>query len=539
MDTETPHAQENGFAQSPWMDMGGFHPSHQNSPPLDYHGFGYPVHVPLDASYGVTIPPPYAPPALPMTVPSNAWPSMLTTSSQPPFQQSEHPVAPVPIAPSVSPIAPVPPPRKSSTSSSTPRRTLTDDDRRRMCLYAEENKTAKQTDIGALFGVERSTVSKVLRQKDKYLNPEDGSRSPIKRAKGRVPDIEKALSNWVRNYQRGGHGLTDEMIREKALFFASTCGSDGKEKVLSNSWLEKFKQKNGLLGAKVRKGSFGAKSDSESPTGLSINSALASAVHSPSVLSPISPTGFVSPSALSPAQSHENIRGSISVGPTDLGIDFQHSHSRSTISLDTTASFSPTSTLLTESPFTPSSQSRISPTDVNSSRPRSQTFPIANADPHSMPTDDLSEPTSTMKGLLPAAMEDAVGDDCDQKVALNIDTSPGTIKRNRSNPDIRARTIYPPSYSRSTTVSPISSPGSPTQDEARKALELVVNYFEHQSSGLGAQEAVTIGKLLERLQLAQQPPTLPGGLTRIDEHDDASPPHQSSLTKKRSIHNMG
>ncbi|KAL4752309.1 hypothetical protein BDW72DRAFT_70926 [Aspergillus terricola var. indicus] len=326
---------------------------------------------------------------------------------------------------------------------------------------------------------------------------------------------------------------------EKALFFASTCGSDGKEKVLSNSWLEKFKQKNGLLGAKVRKGSFGAKSDSESPTGLSINSALASAVHSPSVLSPISPTGFVSPSPLSPAQSHENIRGSISLGPTDLGIDFQHSHSRSTISLDTTASFSPTSTLLTESPFTPSSQSRISPTDMNSSRPRSQTFPLTNADPLSMPTDDSSEPTSTMKGLLPAAMEDAVGEDHDQKVALNIDTSPGTIKRNRSNPDIRARTIYPPSYSRSTTVSPISSPGSPTQDEARKALELVVNYFEHQSSGLGAQEAVTIGKLLERLQLAQQPPTLPGGLTRIDEHDDASPLDQSSLTKKRSIHNMG
>ncbi|KAL2848641.1 hypothetical protein BJX68DRAFT_100374 [Aspergillus pseudodeflectus] len=145
MDTETPHAQDNGFAQSPWVDMGGFHPS-QHSPPMEYHGFGYGV-VPLDTSYGVTIPPPYAP--LPMTVPSNAWPSMLTTTSQPPFPPPELPAAPVHIAPSVSPIAPVPPPRKSSTSSSTPRRTLTDEDRRRMCLYHEENKTAKQTDIGA------------------------------------------------------------------------------------------------------------------------------------------------------------------------------------------------------------------------------------------------------------------------------------------------------------------------------------------------------------------------------------------------------
>lgn len=336
------------------------------------------------------------------------------------------------------------------------------------------------------------------------------------------------------------------MIREKALFFASTCGnSDGKEKVLTSSWLEKFKHKNGLLGAKARKGSFGTKSESASPTGLSINSALASAVQSPTVLSPISPTGFASPSPLSPAQSQENIRGSISIGPTDLGIDFQHAHSKSTISLDTTASFSPTSTLVTESPFTPLSQSRVSPTDGNSSRPRSQTFPLINPDPVSIPTDESPNPTSAMKGLLPAAMEESVGEDEGQKISLNLDTSTGTIKRNRSNPEIRAKTIYPPLYSKSTTVSPVSSPGSPTQDEARKALELVMHYFEHQPSGLGAQEYVTIGKLMERLELAktQLPTTLPGGLTRIDEHDDVPHlphlPHQPRLAKKRSIQNFG
>ncbi|KAL4871559.1 hypothetical protein BDV12DRAFT_24126 [Aspergillus spectabilis] len=313
-------------------------------------------------------------------------------------------------------------------------------------------------------------------------------------------------------------------------------GPDGKERVLSNSWLEKFKHKNGLLGAKSRKGSFGAMSDSDSPTGLSINSTLASAVHSPTVLSPISPTGFGSPSLLSPAQSHENIRGSISIVPKDLGIDFQHAHSKSTISLDTTASFSPTSTLVTDSPFTPLSQSRVSPTEGNSSRPRSQTFPLGSADPISLSTDESSEPTS-MKGLLPAAMEESFfAEDQDQKTALNLDTSFGTIKRNRSNPDIRAKTIYPPSYPKSTAVSPISSPGSPTQDEARKALEVVMSYFEHQTAGLGTQDYVTIGKLMERLELAkaQQPPTLPGGLTRIDELDDVP-----LLTKKRSIHNFG
>ena len=76
--------------------------------------------------------------------------------------------------------------------------------------------------VSSLTTPNNSTVSKVLRQKEKYLSMDDGNRSPIKRSKGRVPDIEKALSNWARNYQRAGHPLTDAMIREKAHFFATT-----------------------------------------------------------------------------------------------------------------------------------------------------------------------------------------------------------------------------------------------------------------------------------------------------------------------------
>ncbi|KAL4896652.1 hypothetical protein BDV59DRAFT_110730 [Aspergillus ambiguus] len=175
MDTEGSHTQESEFAHSPWVDMGSFPHTQQHSPPLDYHGFGYGV-VPLDSAYGVSIPPPYA--SLPLTLPSSSWPSQLTPQSQ--YPEGSVPPEPIPPPPphppsTVSPPPPAPPVRKSSTSSSTPRRTLTDEDRRRMCLYHEEHKTAKQTDIGgkihilyslgqnsqtdifriALFGVER------------------------------------------------------------------------------------------------------------------------------------------------------------------------------------------------------------------------------------------------------------------------------------------------------------------------------------------------------------------------------------------------
>lgn len=399
----------------------------------------------------------------------------------------------------------------------------------------------------------KSTVSKVLRQKEKYLNANDGSRSPIKRSKARVPDIEKALSNWARNYQKQGYQLSDAVIQEKAHFFTTTCGNqNGKEKALSTRWLEKFKQKH-LGGSKSRKGSFDTnKSESVSPTGLSINSALASGVQSPTVMSPISPTGFASPTSLSPTQTQDNIKNNLAEGLANLAGDYQQH--KSTTSPDTlsVSVASPTSTLVSDGPFSPTSQSHFSPADTNLNRPRSQTFPVNTIDPTMISTEDQQhqhehqhqhQQQSTEQSQPPsskAAIQDSLSLSILEspfEVNHNINNATAdasnTVKRNRSTPEIRPKSIYPPIYSKSATVSPISPPGSPTQDEARRALELIMNYFQHQPTGLCAQEYVTIGKLMERLDLAKnQSNMLPGGLTRIDEHDDV-PPH---VNRKRSIH---
>lgn len=392
-----------------------------------------------------------------------------------------------------------------------------------------------------------STVSKVLRQKEKYLNPDDkmnGSRSPIKKAKGRVPDIEKALFNWAKNYQRQGFTLTDEMIKEKALFFASNCGRpEGKEKVLSANWLEGFKQKYNLRGPKSRKGSFDTRSESESPSRLSIYPAPESAIQSPNELSPTtSPTGFATPSPLSPTVNQDNIKKELTDSLVELAGGYDHTQSKSTASVDTSPSFSasltsPASTLLSESPFSPTSQSRIPSTDSNSSGPRSQTFSLPIVDPCMMPTDGLSDKVSPKATTVPISeLESPHEEEPNPKTTSAGVGASSTIKRNRSNPEIRTKSIYPPTFSKSNTVSPVSSPGSPTQDEARRALELVMNYFQQQPTGLAPQDCVAIGKLMERLELAQtQQITLPGGLTRIDEMDDA-PAH---VVRKRSINDLG
>lgn len=143
METESHRAPDGEFAHSPWVDLGAF-TSPQHSPPMpEYNGFDYgPSPLMVDASYGMSVPPPYV--SMPLPMPSHSWPSMLTTT-QSPFPENGLPPPPMPT--SVSPPAPAPR-RKSSTGGSTPRRTLSDEDRRQMCLYHEENKTAKQTDIG-------------------------------------------------------------------------------------------------------------------------------------------------------------------------------------------------------------------------------------------------------------------------------------------------------------------------------------------------------------------------------------------------------
>ena len=130
------------FPHSPWVEIGTFSPQH--SPPMpEYSGFEYGQSqlMTVDA-YGMSIPPPYT--SMPLPMPTHSWPSLLTTHSA--FAASGIPVSTTPT--SVSPSTPLPQVRKTSTGGSTPRRTLTDDDRRQMCIYHEENKTAKQTDIG-------------------------------------------------------------------------------------------------------------------------------------------------------------------------------------------------------------------------------------------------------------------------------------------------------------------------------------------------------------------------------------------------------
>ena len=129
--------------------------SHHGTPAQEYSGFNFSTpQMPMEpgAFSNSMQHRPMAPQLQPLIMPQ--WPSMLNSHAhhgiQPIYPQPVQPLQSMPMGQLQTPISAI-----SARSAPTPRKTLTDNDRKRICQYAEEHPNAKQTEIGAIFGVER------------------------------------------------------------------------------------------------------------------------------------------------------------------------------------------------------------------------------------------------------------------------------------------------------------------------------------------------------------------------------------------------
>lgn len=371
----------------------------------------------------------------------------------------------------------------------------------------------------------------MLRQKEKYLLQEDGSHSPIKRVKGRSPDIERALAVWAKNQVRlstheprhssnapqvkKGMPLTDEMIRDKAhKFSATTTSRPDDHSAMSSTWIEKFKLKNNLMGARSRKGSL-APNDSET------ESAAASSAHTPGETSPISPDDLRSPSPidLRSAQSQDSLKTESPEGFVDSSNRHAPFHSQSTNSLSSAfadaapSSFSPGPLSPTSPFFTPDSGTAPSPfipnppqtarpilpatPGANSHRPRSQTFPL----PADYMNTDLPTPKYQNIAVLDSPMEEAP--DALASLDTSIHEQQTADENNRPNTITPSDMMRPPPIPiRHSKVEAQNSGAHTSPEEARRAMEVVLSFFSQQPNGfLDLQESVTIGRLMEKLKL--------------------------------------
>ncbi|KXH38870.1 centromere binding protein B [Colletotrichum nymphaeae SA-01] len=550
-DTHMGH-NHTSFGAESWGDMSPY--GHQNSM-SDFGGFTFMPSVThgLPSESIGRMPPPPAPvqpmqthqqshAQLPMLmIPSQpTWPSMLTNPNS-------YSAPPLGMAPVVAP-APSRPTRLTNGPQPQQRRVLTDDDRKKMCQYAAEHPNVKQTDIGAMFGVERSTVSKVLRNKEKYLNPEaDRSQSPAGRrhTKGKFPDIDRAVAAWVRRQQQAGLTPSDDEILDQAKHFSRTTngGPEASQmKSINTTWLERFKQRNILVSGKLLRRA--------SETNITDHAKLSG---SPSLgasgISPASPTGH--PSPLSADRSDEDaVHGLGFVGYGDSGA-YKHTNSQSTTSLNSAltdagnssfsgSAMSPTATF-TFSPdpnagqFLPNDTSRQlhGGAASNFQRPRSQTFPTLdleymNQAASTEPMTPKYHPASTAPS---SALESPVHEMAAPHFGLDTAiTSSPHLHHSSSNSSMAGRSATTPAG---------SSPTSPTQEDARKAADTLLSYIQSTNGGalLDQTEYVVMVRLTEKLRLQQHQlaksgvPQSLGILDRIPEGDtEMAPQHVHSMS---------
>ncbi|KAI0041736.1 CenpB-DNA-bind-domain-containing protein [Auriscalpium vulgare] len=120
-------------------------------------------------------------------------------------------------------------------------------DRRDICLYHQQHPHLRQEDIAAEYGVERSTISKILKQKQKWLNVPDGEEIRIaKHRPSKFPEIEEEMIRWLEECSERSMMLTDSVIRAKAKEVAKGMQIPDDKFKASSGWVENFKQRHGI-----------------------------------------------------------------------------------------------------------------------------------------------------------------------------------------------------------------------------------------------------------------------------------------------------
>lgn len=348
----------------------------------------------------------------------------------------------------------------------------------------------------------QSTISKVLRQKERFLGREHTS-APAKRTTGH-PNVARALSNWVRKRQRPDQPLGIETIRERALLFARTWANhcdDCEEE--SRSWLKGFKNATDFQHFISQERFATTKNGSESPKVLCIDSTIESAVRTPRAPSAISSIASTPPWPLVPmlVQGHVS-SDSIYNLPSDSQCE-----QTSDIPVDAMSPFSPSQTSLismpaTDSYFSPASRASDSYTWSTPSTHRSLTIVSRQMDPSMLSPIEQCDQLPPMAALPQTRFQESlvIGEHGAPAIS-DFDATCITAQYNREGQEVRAK--YPPLFLRPATVSPMKPLSGPTQDEARRALDLVIRYFDHRPGDLKPQESLLIGSLMEILNAGE------------------------------------
>ena len=336
--------------------------------------------------------------------------------------------------------------------------------------------------------------------------------------------------NWVKNRDLEGLPVNDDLIKDEARKFASTLGSAESHSIVNDPvWLEKFKSRHSLLGAKpcdskAEKEGISplSKSGSQTPNGVTV-----------------SPTVGWNGVPVQQAKDEVKTKSPDSYYDTGLAWSQHHTHSQSSASLgsvfseNTIASsytgdfrspsspyFSPMSSC-GPSPAVPAQKTaRLPPLAPASVLRRRQTVPIVGS------SESPDSPNS--KNPLTTPLESH---------SEQMEVSPLGIEQSRPNTTIPTPIGNSPISMAPPPITQSSSPtGAPSKDDARDALKTLMDYMRRCPEGtIDPHDYIVMGKLMQMLKL--EGGSLPGGLHSIStmaERADGTQP----MGRKRSEHSL-
>ncbi|GLB38452.1 putative centromere binding protein b [Lyophyllum shimeji] len=121
--------------------------------------------------------------------------------------------------------------------------------RKSICLYHDAHPNARQEDIAVVYKVERSTISKILKHKTKWLNTPDNQGDRVaKHRPSKFPEIEEEMEKWLEDCTQKKVAISDNAIRAKAKETARRLNIAEEKFKASSGWVENFKSRHNIRG---------------------------------------------------------------------------------------------------------------------------------------------------------------------------------------------------------------------------------------------------------------------------------------------------
>lgn len=119
-------------------------------------------------------------------------------------------------------------------------------------LHEVDSGKIKKSEIAKKYGIAKSTVSTILKARDKIetacvLSKFEPSRKRMRVANNE--EVETALIKWMNEARNQNLPITGAILLEKAHFFADALGI--KEFLGSSGWLQRFKDRHGIICKKI------------------------------------------------------------------------------------------------------------------------------------------------------------------------------------------------------------------------------------------------------------------------------------------------